>query len=201
MALVSGNDIQYHVLGRGVIAAGGVFAGINPAGTTTEVQSSITSADAKWVSAAPDLLEQAEAAARNYGLPGSRILVFDAKPGVSYSGPLHKFSDLLRSDETAWKPYVGAKEPKNRSCFRILTSGSTGMPKAAEVSHAIAVNRGPMFSDVSGSVARFTSKRCLHVVDMHHVFGISVSGASALGKQVTYISKRGDAASTIDLIE
>lgn len=201
VALVSGNDIHYHILGHGVIAAGGVFAGINAAGKAGEIQASITSADVKWVFAEPDLLERGETAARNYGIPGSRILVFDAKPSAPYSGPLHKFSDLLQSNGSAWKPYAGAKEPKDRPCFRILTSGSTGLPKAAEVSHAIAVNRGPMFSDVSGSAAHANQRRCLHVVDMHHVSGISVSGAAALGKQITYISKQRDAVSTIDLIE
>ncbi|EME38386.1 hypothetical protein DOTSEDRAFT_92440 [Dothistroma septosporum NZE10] len=185
MALMSRNDIHYHILAHGVIAAGGVFAGVNAADKVPEIQASFASADVKW---------RAEAAARNLGIPGSRILVFDVDAKCI-------FSDLLKSDERSWKPYAGTMEPWDRPCFRIFTSGSTGISKAAEVSHATAVSRGPAFADVSAAETDFSQKKCLHVLDMHHVSGISASGASALGKQTTYVSKQGDAASTIDNIE
>lgn len=117
VALVSRNDIHYHILGHVMRAAGGVFAGINAAGKVSEMQANIASADAKWLFAEPQLLERAEAAVRNHGIDGSRILAFDAAPSMLYSGPLRKYSELLRFEESALKPYDGHRKHEDWPCL------------------------------------------------------------------------------------
>ncbi|KAK1081721.1 hypothetical protein LTR33_004456, partial [Friedmanniomyces endolithicus] len=70
------NHVYYPILFLAVVAAGGVFAGTNPAYTPHELLHALKCAKVKYVVVAPDLLAPMEKAMAAAGLKRDRIVVF-----------------------------------------------------------------------------------------------------------------------------
>lgn len=209
VALISRNDMYYYILADGAIAAGGCFAGLDKNAPSEQLAASIQAVDARWLFAEPGyLMQRTQDAAEALGIPRDNIVEFD-DPHAAASPQDHNdhrsFSSLLRCDESAWKPYQGGRKPDDRPCHRILTGGSTGPPKAVEISHTAAKLRVPMsvkLSSGGSGVSRPSDRKVLHVGDMHHISGIAMSTSTAMGLQMAYVSKtQPDASAIIDMIE
>ena len=63
----------------GIVAAGGVFAGVNPSHTSFEFQHAFKIAKVKCLIVEPELLRNALIAAEACNTPRSRIFVFDVR--------------------------------------------------------------------------------------------------------------------------
>jgi len=99
----------------GVTRAGGALAPVNPAFGEQEAAAALTELRPRLVVAHPDCEDAARAVATPLGL------------GVVVTGP-----DWLQGAATTVLPRVGDAED---TCTVFLTSGSTGVSKAAELSH------------------------------------------------------------------
>lgn len=81
--------------------------------------------------------------------------------------------------------------------FRLLTSGTIGILKAAEISHATRLARLGT-TDSTGSPH---DKRALHIIGMYHISGQIIRNQACEGKLRAYISSVDDAPTILDQIQ
>lgn len=129
LGLLSNNDIYYHILGDGAVAAGGVFCPMQTTNRVQELIHQIRTAEITWLFAAPEFLDLAMQTAKEGGLPESRVYVFDPPGATSASSTQPRYSTLLESDERQWSNPNKGKDPAKRLMLRMFSSG-TGLSEA-----------------------------------------------------------------------
>ena len=128
------NDIHYPIFFNGLIAAGGVFTGVNPGYTPYELAHSLKTAKAKFILTQPDLLSGVLKAAKEVGVPNERIVIFNPNGDAAPLG-FTEWKDLLQHGEQDWIRFDDQQTSKNTPAARMFSSGTTGLPKAADLSH------------------------------------------------------------------
>ncbi|KAK9311582.1 hypothetical protein V1524DRAFT_25258 [Lipomyces starkeyi] len=138
------NDIYYTVLFFAVIGVGGRFAGSNPAYTSAELIHHFRVTDVRLVISMPECLEPVLKAADEVGVPRNNILVFDpSKPQKQSATPagLRSWTELFLHGERDWNKFDDGQTAQETIAVLMSTSGTTGLHKAAAVSHqALALN-------------------------------------------------------------
>ncbi|PPJ53212.1 hypothetical protein CBER1_11789 [Cercospora berteroae] len=187
VALLSENDIYYYALGDAVIAAGGIFCPMQTSRRIAELAHQLKTASVKYLFASPKLLDLALEAARSAGIPDVAIFVYDP-PGVEvYRGSRICMSRLMSRDDTQWKnPNVG-KDPRAIMAYRMFSSGTTGSPKAAEISHYTHIARVDQRS--KGPLSDPTDKaRALIWTPIYHSTCQWNYHQAAIGEQTMYVT-------------
>jgi acyl-CoA synthetase (AMP-forming)/AMP-acid ligase II len=128
------SQIYYSILFLGIIAAGGIFAGTNPSYTQFELIHHIKTAKTKFFITEPEMLQNALAAAKESGIPESRVWIFDVL-GDSLPAGFKSWKELLNHGEKDWVRFDDEKTSRNTAAARLFSSGTTGLPKAASLSH------------------------------------------------------------------
>lgn len=128
------NDIHYPILFLGLVGAGGVFSGVNPAYTPTELAHTLKIAKVKFMFALPNLLEATLKATDQVGIPRERVIIFNPNGEEAPKGFL-QWKDLLARGEDDWIRFDDLKTAKFTPAARLFSSGTTGLPKAADLSH------------------------------------------------------------------
>jgi len=128
------NSVWYPIEFLGVVAAGGVFAGTNPAYTPHELAHALRTAKVKLVLVAPDLLPPMLKAADEVGLPKDKVVIFNPHGEKAPEGYL-QWSDLLEHGEQDWVRFDDLETTKVSTAALLFSSGTTGLPKAAMISH------------------------------------------------------------------
>lgn len=192
VALVSRNDIYYSILALGVAAVRGVFIGLPPQSTSTELERYITTCGATWIFTEAEFRETVLDAASRVEILESRVLDFDVQsPYRDNTGSVTLSSLLaLEVDEICDLPSISSTQ----SCCRILTSGTTGWPKAADISHQAAIARS---LSLYGSGTTYCA---LHCGPMYHASVIFMFMSTMMGSQTTYISRSTEPTSIVDSI-
>ena len=114
----------------GIVGAGGVFAGTNPAYKPYELRHHIKTAETKFIIVEPELLGDVLTAARPEGIPNDRIFIFDTR-GQSVPSSFRSWEWLLSRGEEDWIRFNDLERAKNTTVARLTTSGMTGLPKTA----------------------------------------------------------------------
>ncbi|KLJ05654.1 hypothetical protein EMPG_09366 [Blastomyces silverae] len=128
------NDIYYSMIFLAAVGAGGVFAGTNPGYTQFELAHHIKTAKVSFLISEPEILDNLVAAARDTNIPTSNIWVFNTKGRPVPPG--HKsWTELLKHGEADWVRFDDSETCKNTTAARLFSSGTTGLPKAAVISH------------------------------------------------------------------
>ncbi|KAF2104803.1 AMP-binding enzyme [Rhizodiscina lignyota] len=127
------NDIHYPVACLGAVAAGGVFAGTNPAYTVAELEHSFRTAEVRFLIVGPHLLPNVRAAASKVGIPESNIFAFDVD-GEDIPPGIRSWTTLQDHGEIDWERYDDIETGKRTSVSRLFSSGTTGLPKAMDMS-------------------------------------------------------------------
>lgn len=127
-------QIEYCIFFLGVIAAGGIFAGTNPAYTAYELAHAVKTADIKFFVVQPDLLHNVLKAAEQVGLPQSNIFVFNVHEEAVPSN-LRSWTWLQSHGEADWELFDDEERCKSTVAARLFSSGTTGLPKALEITH------------------------------------------------------------------
>lgn len=136
----------------GILSFGGIFAGVNPSHTPYELTHAFKTADVKALIVEPELLPNALKAAAQADIPRSRIFVFDHHTPVTI---LWRASDvwgeglggeerwggccswrcLMNHGEIQWERWDDERRSKDTVAARLFSSGTTGLPKAVEMTH------------------------------------------------------------------
>jgi len=128
------NDIHYPIFFLGVIATGAVFSGVNPAYTPYELAHTLKIAKVKWMLTQPNFLDSVVKAADQCGLSKKNILIFNPNGEEAPSG-YTQWNDLLQDGEEEWVRFNDYESSYNASAARLFSSGTTGLPKATDLSH------------------------------------------------------------------
>lgn len=118
----------------GTVAAGGIFAGTNPGYTPYELVHHIRTAHVKYMITEPEMLQPILAAAKECNIPKSNILIFNVD-GQPIPDGFQSWEFLLNQGEEDWVRFDDLEIAKTTEAVRLFSSGTTGLPKAAMVSH------------------------------------------------------------------
>ncbi|KAK8234214.1 hypothetical protein HDK77DRAFT_513930 [Phyllosticta capitalensis] len=134
VCLHSFNDVDYPLVVNGIVAFGGIFCGTNPSYTSYELKHAIKAAGVKFFIVEPELTKNVLVAAKKSGLPKSNVLVFE-KPGQDVPPGMKSWRTLLDHGKSDWERFDDLETSKNTDAARLFSSGTTGLPKAAVISH------------------------------------------------------------------
>jgi len=118
----------------GIIGAGGIFAGTNPSYTTHELIHHIRTSKTSILITEPEMLDNILPAASECGIPKENILIFDVL-GQHVPHGYQSWTQLLQYGEEDWVRFDDLDIAKSSICARLYSSGTTGLPKAAMISH------------------------------------------------------------------
>jgi len=116
----------------GIIGSGGCFTGGNPGYTAHELAHHLSITQAKFILTSSETLGIATVAAKECGIPISRIFVLDFQ-GEKIPEENQSWARLLQCGEKDW---VHVEDPNNTTAAFIITSGTSGLPKAAIIPHS-----------------------------------------------------------------
>ena len=131
----------------------------------------------------PHLLENTLAAAEEVGFPKSSIFAFDIH-SENLNSEIRSWTDFLRHGEADW---VKVEDPSKTVAQYATTSGTSGMPKAALLSHSYHVTQAShRLSDRSLPYA----VRRLTPLPPFHVFATPIVPASIRQGHPVYVMRR-----------
>lgn len=117
-----------------IIGAGGVFTGTNPAYTTHELAHHLKTSKASFLISEPELLSNIVEAAKAFNIPENNILIFNTVNQPIPNG-FRSWESLLQHGEQDWVRFDDENKSKSTTAGRFFSSGTTGLPKAAVISH------------------------------------------------------------------
>jgi acyl-CoA synthetase (AMP-forming)/AMP-acid ligase II len=139
LALSSPNLPEYAVAMYGAMAAGGVVTGASPLLTAGELAGQLADAGASILVTVPPFLEVARAAAEGAG--GAEVLVLGQAEGAT------PFASLMEAGDT---PPQVELDPARDLAALPYSSGTTGLPKGVELTHANLVAQARQVQAVMG---------------------------------------------------
>lgn len=125
---------MYSVMFLGIIGAGGIFTGTNPSYTPYELIHHIRTSKSKYIVTEPEMLESILIAAKECNLPRSNILIFNVL-GQAVPEGFSSWETLLEQGEEDWVRFDNLEIAKTTEAARLFSSGTTGLPKAAMLTH------------------------------------------------------------------
>jgi acyl-CoA synthetase (AMP-forming)/AMP-acid ligase II len=134
---------------QGIVAAGGIFNGSNPSYTDEELIHQIAVADAKFIVTGPEMLGLILTTAKKRDIPVSRIWVFDNLPNQEVTPGMKSWQELLSHGEQDWIRLSTFEEVSKTTACRLMSSGTTWLPKAVNLTHynLVAQHIGVMKAD------------------------------------------------------
>ncbi|KAK3704906.1 Acyl-CoA synthetase actt5 [Vermiconidia calcicola] len=138
VSIAAFNDIMYPMLFLGLVGAGGIFSGSNPAYTPFEIEHHVRTAQVRFVIAEPELLDAVLAGSKGL-VDRENIFIFNVR-GQPVPQGFRSWEWLLQHGEEDWVRFTGVEKCRKTSVARLTTSGTTGPPKMAVQSHRTAVS-------------------------------------------------------------
>ena len=110
----------------GIYAAGGIFAGTNPAYTKYELCHHIKTAKVKYLISEPELLGPLLEAADETGIEPKKIWVFHPLKEQTCPEGRVSWTDLLSHGSKDWVRFDSYEECSKTVAMRLFSSGTTG---------------------------------------------------------------------------
>ena len=130
----------------GVIGAGGRFTGSNPGYTHLELRDHIKNTRARFLITEYELLPVVEQVGE-YGVPASNVYALETNSHYIKGSYCNSIQELLNHGERDWVHFSSEDEAKRTTAALLSTSGTTGVPKAAMISHYSFVKQSIMLED------------------------------------------------------
>ncbi|KAK5045011.1 hypothetical protein LTR84_010159 [Exophiala bonariae] len=146
VCLHSYNNIHYPVLWLGIIAAGGIVSGSNPAYTASELTRHFHLTRPKFIITQSDALPPILQATAASGIPSSNVFCLGSRDDqLSPDNDCKSWISLLNFGEYDWQQdQPGDRPTQSRIAVYAMTSGTTGLPKAALIPHRYLVAQTAM---------------------------------------------------------
>ena len=116
-----------------MIGTGAVWLGSNPGYKEFELTNLFESARPRLVITAPELLPTVHAVTRDFDIPDAKVFVL-SEPQNAPEGA-KSWRDLLQRGEDDWIRFDNERLAKETPACMVTTSGTTGLPKLAVLSH------------------------------------------------------------------
>ena len=131
-----------------VTGAGGVFTAANPGITLSEVVHHYKSSRTRFIISVEEVLPVNLKAAAQCGISASNIFIFSKRPPNSLKSTKY-WTDLLQFGEADWIRWDDERRSKNTVAALFPTSGTSGNPKFAMITHYNLVACGTLVHDTN----------------------------------------------------
>ncbi|KAF2086246.1 4-coumarate-CoA ligase-like protein [Saccharata proteae CBS 121410] len=196
------NDIYYSMLFLGIVAAGGIFAGTNPSHTPHELSHAIETAKIKYLVVEPSLIPNVATAAQKCNIPVTNIFLFNLHNEditAHLAAGFRSWKWLQSHGSCDWLRFDDYKTSTTTTAARLFSSGTTGLPKALELTHYNLVAQHTLTMDYR---PRAYEVRRLICNPMFHVSQVPRGHTSPLkGGYVTYVLRRFSLSPWLKVIE
>ncbi|KAF2441575.1 acetyl-CoA synthetase-like protein [Karstenula rhodostoma CBS 690.94] len=189
------NNISYNVLYLGVIGAGAIFTGVNPAYSEHELAHHLNLVGAKVMIVEPSMLEKSTRAAESCGFSKSRIFAFDVHDPMPQNTGVQSWSTLLGY---GIGEFDNGCDPEKTVAAYQSSSGTSGLPKAAMIPHSYLISQATLRT--GGSELPYEVCRLTPLAPMH-AFATPIVASSIRIGSPTYILRRYDETEFIHSIE
>ena len=188
------NSIHYPLIYLAAIGAGMRFVGSNPAYKASEIKHLLRTAKVDVLLVDSGEVEKVLPVAVERGLSEDRIFVL----GEGQKG-LGSWTKLLSHGEKDWMTIDNEHASKRIPAVLLSTSGTTGLPKMAVMSHNGIITQAVMAEYVTGDEKR--RMRSLLSLPMFHSFAIPYHILALRQGQTTYVMPRFDEEIFVHCIE
>ncbi|MCJ1432431.1 hypothetical protein MMC27_001787 [Xylographa pallens] len=198
VCILSYNHVFYPVLCLGIIGAGGCVTGGNPGHTISELAGQLKGCSPRFIITESQMYEKARAAANECTISSSNIYICDP-----VDQPLPKecrsWTELLQHGACDWVT-LDSREAETTTAVLYSTSGTTGLPKAAMMSHAHCIDVASFIEQ--SSIGKPYEISRLVSLPLLHAFAAPIVHMSALREGIpTYLAPRFDPATFTTAIE
>jgi 4-coumarate--CoA ligase len=191
------NSILYPILYFGIIGAGGVFVGSNPAYKTLELSHLLSITEPKFFVVEEELTSNVISTVQDL-IPRTKTFVLSTRIDELNPHGCRSLHELLQHGEHGWIRIDDMETAKLTIAVLQSTSGTTGLPKAAATSHYALVAAGVAMQEPGQRQYEITR---LISLPLFHSFGASFVHLAAFHYgETTYIMRKFNAERFVSIL-